>query len=175
MTRGYQIRRHARRMRRYGFQPLIVMNDQRQTCTPTSGPALVGWRAPNIAAKNLLGSPWWVAFALQDDSWILRTALVWHQPNTMPESVRDRMNCPYERAPRIDRCRCAGMQRCPGQQWWCSACAPALICQTEGHQLSPWRHPFTAGGHPAPSEHRHCWRCCRHESRPARQAGSEPR
>lgn len=54
-----------------------------------------------------------------------------------------------------------------GGRWWCSACAPALICQVEGHQLSAWRHPVTATGHPAPSEYRHCRRCCRHESRPA--------
>jgi len=46
--------------------------------------------------KNLLGLPWRVAFALQDDGWILRNAIVWHKPNAMPESVRDRLNCRYE-------------------------------------------------------------------------------
>jgi hypothetical protein len=52
-------------------------------------------------------------------------------------------------------------------QWWCSACAPALICRAEGHQFSGWRRPLTRAGHPAASEYRHCRRCCWHESRPA--------
>jgi hypothetical protein len=63
----------------------------------------------------------------------------------------------------------------PDGQWWCTVCAPALTCQTEGHQFSPWRHPHTRNGYPAPSAYRHCRRCCRHESRPATQNGSEPR
>jgi site-specific DNA-methyltransferase (cytosine-N4-specific) len=49
-----------------------------------------------MEAKNLLGLPWRVAFALQDDGWIIRNAIVWHKPNAMPESVRDRLNCRYE-------------------------------------------------------------------------------
>jgi site-specific DNA-methyltransferase (cytosine-N4-specific) len=46
--------------------------------------------------KNLLGVPWRVAFALQDDGWILRNAVVWNKPNAMPESVTDRLSCRYE-------------------------------------------------------------------------------
>lgn len=46
--------------------------------------------------KNLLGIPWRVAFALQEDGWILRNAIVWHKPNAMPESVRDRLRGAYE-------------------------------------------------------------------------------
>ena len=46
--------------------------------------------------KNLLGLPWRVAFALQKDGWIVRNAIVWHKPNAMPESVRDRLNCRHE-------------------------------------------------------------------------------
>lgn len=53
---------------------------------PTSG----------IPNKNLLGIPWRVAFALQDDGWILRNAIIWHKPNAMPESVRDRLSGRYE-------------------------------------------------------------------------------
>ncbi|MFC5268442.1 DNA-methyltransferase [Kribbella qitaiheensis] len=49
-----------------------------------------------IAEKNLLGIPWRVAFALQDDGWILRNAVVWHKPNAMPESVTDRLSTRYE-------------------------------------------------------------------------------
>jgi len=43
-----------------------------------------------MAKKNLAGIPWRVAFALQTDGWILRSAIVWHKPNAMPESVADR-------------------------------------------------------------------------------------
>jgi DNA modification methylase len=49
-----------------------------------------------MPAKNLLGIPWRVVFALQDDGWILRNAIVWHKPNAMPESVKDRLNCRHE-------------------------------------------------------------------------------
>jgi DNA modification methylase len=53
-------------------------------------------RATGMSAKNLLGLPWRVAFALQEDGWILRNAVIWHKPNAMPESVRDRLNCRHE-------------------------------------------------------------------------------
>ena len=49
-----------------------------------------------LPAKNLLGMPWRVAFALQDDGWILRNAMVWDKPNAMPESVTDRLSTTYE-------------------------------------------------------------------------------
>jgi hypothetical protein len=75
----------------------------------------------------------------------------------------------------LDAATAHGWRIGPDRQWWCSACAPALICQTEGHQYSPWRHPRIRNGHPAPSQYRHCRRCCRHESRPATWGGGEPR
>jgi DNA modification methylase len=53
-------------------------------------------RATELGVKNLLGLPWQVAFALQADGWILRNAIIWHKPNAMPESVRDRLNCRHE-------------------------------------------------------------------------------
>lgn len=49
-----------------------------------------------LRAKNLIGLPWRVVFALQDDGWLLRNAVVWHKPNAMPESVRDRLSTRYE-------------------------------------------------------------------------------
>ena len=51
---------------------------------------------PQLPAKNLLGLPWRLAWLLQHDGWILRNAVVWHKPNAMPESVRDRLSCRYE-------------------------------------------------------------------------------
>ena len=50
------------------------------------------WAKP----KDLLGIPWRVAFALQDDGWTLRNAVVWNKPNAMPESVTDRLSTRYE-------------------------------------------------------------------------------
>jgi len=47
-------------------------------------------------AKNMLGIPWRVAFALQDDGWILRNDIIWAKPNAMPESVRDRLSTKHE-------------------------------------------------------------------------------
>ena len=60
------------------------------------GPHLGAHRAAGVPAKNLLGLPWRVAFAFQEDGWILRNAIVWHKPNAMPESVRDRLNWRHE-------------------------------------------------------------------------------
>jgi len=60
------------------------------------GAGLAGRQTPGMGAKNLLGLPWRVALALQDDGWIIRNAIVWHKPNAMPESVRDRLNCRHE-------------------------------------------------------------------------------
>lgn len=41
-------------------------------------------------SKQMLGIPWRVAFGLQEDGWILRQDIIWHKPNAMPESVKDR-------------------------------------------------------------------------------------
>jgi DNA modification methylase len=49
-----------------------------------------------LPAKNLLGIPWRVAFALQADGWILRQDIIWHKPNPMPESVTDRCTKSHE-------------------------------------------------------------------------------
>jgi site-specific DNA-methyltransferase (cytosine-N4-specific) len=49
-----------------------------------------------IKPKNLLGVPWRVAFALQDAGWWLRSDIIWHKPNPMPESVTDRPTRAHE-------------------------------------------------------------------------------
>lgn len=69
------------------------------------------WRAPDkksegrametrpddgLKPKDLLGMPWRLAFALQDDGWYLRQDIVWAKPNPMPESVRDRCTKAHE-------------------------------------------------------------------------------
>ena len=49
-----------------------------------------------IKPKDLIGIPWRVAFALQEDGWYLRQDIIWHKPNPMPESVRDRCTKAHE-------------------------------------------------------------------------------
>lgn len=46
--------------------------------------------------KDLIGIPWMVAFALRADGWYLRQDIIWHKPNAMPESVRDRCTKSHE-------------------------------------------------------------------------------
>jgi site-specific DNA-methyltransferase (cytosine-N4-specific) len=72
-----------------------------------------GWRAPDkknparamkvrpdtpegLKPKDLMGIPWRLAFALQDDGWFLRADIVWNKPNAMPESVKDRPTRSHE-------------------------------------------------------------------------------
>ena len=46
--------------------------------------------------KDLIGIPWMLAFALRADGWYLRQDIIWHKPNPMPESVRDRCTKAHE-------------------------------------------------------------------------------
>lgn len=49
-----------------------------------------------LKAKDMLGIPWRIAFALQADGWYLRQDIIWHKPNPMPESVTDRCTKSHE-------------------------------------------------------------------------------
>ena len=49
-----------------------------------------------LKEKDLIGIPWRVAFALQADGWYLRSDIIWHKPNPMPESVTDRPTKAHE-------------------------------------------------------------------------------
>ena len=49
-----------------------------------------------LKPKDLIGIPWRVAFALQDDGWYLRQDIIWAKPNPMPESVTDRCTKSHE-------------------------------------------------------------------------------
>ena len=60
--------------------------NQRQTLVNHNG----------IKNKDLVGIPWRVAFALQADGWWLRQDIIWHKPNPMPESVKDRCTKAHE-------------------------------------------------------------------------------
>jgi len=64
--------------------------DLPDTC-PRRGNKLVG-----LKEKDLVGIPWMVAFALRADGWYLRSDIIWHKPNPMPESVTDRPTKAHE-------------------------------------------------------------------------------
>jgi DNA modification methylase len=53
-------------------------------------------REMGMKSKDLMGIPWRLAFALQDDGWYLRQDIIWNKPNPMPESVRDRCTKSHE-------------------------------------------------------------------------------
>ena len=52
--------------------------------------------APGIKAKDLVGIPWMVAFALRARGWYLRSDIIWAKTNPMPESIRDRPTKAHE-------------------------------------------------------------------------------
>ena len=49
-----------------------------------------------LKGKDLIGIPWMLAFALRADGWYLRQDIIWHKPNPMPESVKDRCTKAHE-------------------------------------------------------------------------------
>ena len=53
-------------------------------------------RETGLKPKDLCGIPWRLAFALQADGWYLRSDIIWHKPNPMPESVTDRPTKAHE-------------------------------------------------------------------------------
>ena len=55
-----------------------------------------GNRIEGLKEKDLIGIPWQFAFAMRADGWYLRQDIIWHKPNPMPESVRDRCTKAHE-------------------------------------------------------------------------------
>tara|TARA_B100000965_G_scaffold101195_1_gene83066 strand:- start:7781 stop:8740 length:960 start_codon:yes stop_codon:yes gene_type:complete len=53
-------------------------------------------KLPNYKEKDLIGIPFMLAFALRNDGWYLRQDIIWHKPNPMPESVKDRCTKSHE-------------------------------------------------------------------------------
>ena len=55
-----------------------------------------GNKLQGLKEKDLIGIPWMLAFALRADGWNLRQDIIWHKPNPMPESVKDRCTKSHE-------------------------------------------------------------------------------
>ena len=66
-------------------------NERDMTHTKSSAKIPLGCKS-----KDLIGIPWMLAFALRADGWYLRQDIIWHKPNPMPESVRDRCTKAHE-------------------------------------------------------------------------------
>ena len=80
--------------RKDGNYPKQTVSKTRQdlpTKTPVRGNKLEGYKS-----KDLIGIPWMLAFALRKDGWYLRQDIIWHKPNPMPESVKDRCTKSHE-------------------------------------------------------------------------------
>ena len=71
-------------------------NENCNGCKDTKKPRNQIVRNHGLKPKDLCGIPWRVAFALQADGWWLRQDIIWHKPNPMPESVRDRCTKAHE-------------------------------------------------------------------------------
>ena len=80
--------------RKDGEIPKQTFSQNRQdlpVTTPRRSNKLVGYKD-----KDLIGIPWMLAFALRADGWYLRQDIIWHKPNPMPESVKDRCTKSHE-------------------------------------------------------------------------------
>jgi DNA modification methylase len=69
----------------------MVNRDRHAGYNPTRNASAIG-----LKHKDLIGIPWMLAFALRADGWYLRQDIIWHKPNPMPESVRDRCTKAHE-------------------------------------------------------------------------------
>lgn len=68
-------------------------------CHPETNAARKKYRGATpegMKKKDLMGIPWMLAFALRADGWYLRQDIIWHKPNPMPESVKDRCTKAHE-------------------------------------------------------------------------------
>jgi DNA modification methylase len=115
VARMVEVFREVRRVLRDDGTCWVNLGDSYAATTkgsggPDSSSTLVGTKAErngqrmaarkmilgSFKPKDLCGIPWRVAFALQADGWWLRQDIIWHKPNPMPESVRDRCTKAHE-------------------------------------------------------------------------------
>jgi len=77
--------------------PNVDENSKQATSKGTTEGALQKMKmGGDLKAKDLIGIPWMVAFALRADGWYLRQDIIWNKPNPMPESVKDRCTKAHE-------------------------------------------------------------------------------
>jgi len=114
VERMVQVFREVRRVLRDDGTTWLNLGDSYSNYRPGKGQSLVqqsvsrtkqdlpdncprrAFKIDGVKEKDLVGIPWRVAFALQSDGWYLRQDIIWHKPNPMPESVRDRCTKSHE-------------------------------------------------------------------------------
>lgn len=128
-------------------------NGQRKGRTFTAE-GLPGTR--ELAPKNLIGVPWRVALALQDDDWILRNDIIWQKPNAMAESVLDRFHAAHEHVFLLVK----------GQRYWFDIDAVRVPHAASGLARRKYAFvPTTPGDNPVHG---------RHGMKPANNLGKNP-
>ena len=85
----------------YNYRPSKGQSYPKQTVSKTKQdlPDKCAKRANKLEGlkeKDLIGIPWLFAFAMRADGWYLRQDIIWHKPNPMPESVKDRCTKSHE-------------------------------------------------------------------------------
>ena len=85
----------------YNYRPGKGQSYPKQTVSKTNQDLPIqcnkrGNKLEGLKEKDLIGIPWMLAFALRADGWYLRQDIIWHKPNPMPESVRDRCTKSHE-------------------------------------------------------------------------------
>jgi DNA modification methylase len=89
--------------------------------------------------KQLLGLPWRVALALQSDGWVLRQDIIWHKPNPMPESVRDRCTKAHEYIFLLSKSERYFFDRM-------GIAEPAIYAEQHAKKATSWGHKKDAAG-----------------------------
>lgn len=102
--------------------------------------------------KSLLGVPWRVALALMDDGWTLRNEIVWHKPNAMPSSARDRFTVKHETLFLLTR----------GERYWFDLDAVKLPATAQSPRALSWNRDTKETDHPGIRYRQH--RTRRHDS-----------
>lgn len=85
----------------YNYRPgkgqrVVANSIASQKASEFENSAKRGNKLDGYKEKDLMGMPWRLAFALQDFGWTLRQDIIWHKPNPMPESVKDRCTKSHE-------------------------------------------------------------------------------
>ena len=71
-------------------------NNKNLNLTPNKDFSAIPKLWHGIKQKDMIGIPWLLAFSLRENGWYLRSDIIWHKKNCMPESVKDRPSKCYE-------------------------------------------------------------------------------
>lgn len=92
-----------------------------------------------LKPKDLIGIPWMLAFALRADGWFLRQDIIWHKPNPMPESVRDRCTKAHEYIFLLSKSEAYFYDRM-------AIAEPAIYAEQHAKKATSWGHKKDAAG-----------------------------